>query len=190
MVWDDGVDIKKESIWDEGVERPDSIQQRVFEMCRDEGFELIFNDDDPGEAADLVCMRRDVNKIRIRLVHCKFSGEPTPGVRLDDVVEVASQAVRSARWRHSFEDLCKHIEHRERVLFGKPEGFRYLQGDRSLLNTFKAEGRFRELEYEVICVQPGVTKTRISNGQRMILGAANRYLIQTAELPISVWCSA
>ena len=70
----DKVDITVESIWKKGVERPKSVQAYVAAHYRDEGFEVVFNDDDAGEAADLVCLKEEEESIRIVLTHCKFSG--------------------------------------------------------------------------------------------------------------------
>ena len=54
--WDwTGVDIKKESIWKAGVQRQDSIQWRAAQQFITGDFDVVFDDDSSGEAADLVC---------------------------------------------------------------------------------------------------------------------------------------
>lgn len=58
--WDwSGTDITVESIWKGNVERRDSIQQRTADHYDAGGFRVIFNDDDKGEAADLVCLKEE-----------------------------------------------------------------------------------------------------------------------------------
>jgi hypothetical protein len=75
--WDwRGVDLGKESIWRDGAEREDSIQWRAAQHFIRGDFEIVFDDDGPGEAADLVCLKEEPDHIRLALVHCKFSGGP------------------------------------------------------------------------------------------------------------------
>src|SRR6185437_5737002 len=90
-----GVDLKKESMWKGGTVHTDSIQAYAAQIYIDAGFDVVFDDDASGEAADLVCMKAEDDYIRLVLVHCKFSGKPNPGERVKDVIEVASQAVKS-----------------------------------------------------------------------------------------------
>jgi superfamily II DNA or RNA helicase len=183
-----GVTITEESIWRDGAQRVRSVQGKASELCQANGFDLVFNDDDAGEAADLVCMRLEPARIVVRFVHCKFSHGDAPGARLSDVVEVASQATRCARWKWDFEKLCLHLLHRELALFGKPT--RFIVGDRSVIRRLRAVGRYRRVEFEVICVQPGISRGQITDQQRMVLGAANQFLVQTAEVALRVWCAA
>jgi hypothetical protein len=92
------------------------------------GFDVIFDDDSAGEAADLVCMQEREDHIRLAVVHCKFSGRAEAGERVKDVVEVASQAVRSAWWKWRFKDRGRHVIERERRLRTDGRGTRFLQG--------------------------------------------------------------
>lgn len=124
----DGVDIHVESTWKDGVERPRSVQTRVAEHYVAEGCDVVFNDDDAGEAADLVCLKILDETIRLTLVHCKFSGKPAPGERVKDVVEVASQAIRSATWRGNFDRLHRHMIARSRLVGnGNPSRSRFVK---------------------------------------------------------------
>jgi len=86
-----GVDITKESQHDE--KRADSVQFRVIELLkRQGGYEVIFDDDGAGEAADVVGIRLDDKHspkvIYVELYHCKFSLKPEPGARVDDLYVV------------------------------------------------------------------------------------------------------
>ncbi len=90
-------------------------------------FDVVFDDDSAGEAADLVCLKEEDNVIRLAMIHCKFSGAATKGERIKDVVEVCSQAVRSAKWKWRFADLCRHLLGREElfhVLLASSRGMR------------------------------------------------------------------
>ena len=88
------------------------IQWTIADEYIKAGYAIVFDDDDSGEAADLICMKLEADAIRLILVHCKFSGGKTPGERVKDVVEVSSQAVRSARWVGKFAQLCAHMRAR------------------------------------------------------------------------------
>jgi hypothetical protein len=109
-----GVNITKESIWKDGAQRTNSIQGRTAEQFVSGGFDIVFDDDDAGEAADLVCFKDEPDHIRLALIHCKFTTKSTAGERIKDVVEVSSQAVRSAKWKWKFKDLCRHLNDREK----------------------------------------------------------------------------
>src|SRR5205823_6746936 len=117
-----------ESIWKDGKQRSDSVQQHAADHYRNGGFQLVFNDDDKGEAADLICLKEETDRLRLALVHCKFSGKSDPGARVKDVVEVCSQAVRSAKWQWRFRELCRHIVVRERKLRTAARPTRFIYG--------------------------------------------------------------
>ena len=123
-----GVDIRKESLWKDGAERQDSIQGYVARRYVDAGFNIVFDDDASGEAADLICLKEEDDHIRLALVHCKFAGGQSPGERVKDVVEVCSQAVRCAKWNGRFPHLCRHIRNRNETLASEGRVDRYIAG--------------------------------------------------------------
>lgn len=188
--WDwDGVDIKKESIWKNGAERHDSIQWKVAQSYQDRGFDIIFDDDNAGEAADLVCLNEEDDYIQLALVHCKFSVSQDPGERIKDVVEVCSQAIRSAKWKWKFQDLCRHIISRERRLTSAVRPTRFLEGTSSVLNKFIKLSKFKEVRAEIIIVQPGVSLATITPDQTILLAATYSYLKETIGVELELVCS-
>jgi hypothetical protein len=161
-IWNwDGVDLQKESIWKQNVEREDSIQWRVAQQYINGEFDVVFNDDAKGEAADLVCLKEEEDCIRLALVHCKFTGGKSPGERVGDVVEVCSQAIRSTKWKWKwkFKDLCRHILEREKRLSRVVGVSRFLAGEASDMNRFVRLSRFKEIKPEIVIVQPGLSGT-------------------------------
>ena len=105
----DGVDIKVES---QGYDkRPDSIQRKVIDQTAagiwGQEYDIVFDDDDPGEAADVVGIRIDGSRLYVHLIHCKFSKERAPGARIGDLYEVCGQAQKSIRWRSRPVDLLR-----------------------------------------------------------------------------------
>lgn len=190
-VWDwSTVDITKESIWKGGAQREDSIQWHAAQQFMQGGFEVIFDDDAAGEAADLICFKEEEDYIRLALVHCKFSGGADAGERVKDVVEVGSQAVRSSKWKWKFKDLCRHVIDREKRLTNDVRQTRFLAGRPSDMNKYVKMSRFKEIRPEIIIVQPGLSKDSHTSDQTAVLAAAHSYLKETIGVNLDVVCSS
>lgn len=189
-VWDwDGVDFTKESMWKTGIQREDSIQWRAAKQFIDGGFEVVFDDDASGEAADLVCLKEENDHIRLALVHCKFTTGKTAGERVKDVVEVSSQAIRSAKWKWKFKDLCGHVLEREKRFSSADRPTRFLTGQPSDMNKFVKISRFKEIRPEILIVQPGLSYTGHTTDQTAVLAAAASYLKETVGIDLDVICN-
>jgi hypothetical protein len=189
-IWDwSGVDVTKESIWKNGQERRDSIQWRAAKHFIDGGFDVVFDDDSPGESADLVCLKEEPDYIRLVLIHCKFTRDSS-GARVADVVEVCSQAVRSAKWKWKFKDLCRHVLLRDKRLAKAGRATRFLCGSAAALNKFVKISRFKELRPEIVIAQPGLSRDKHTADQIAILASAHSYLKQTVGIDLDVICSA
>lgn len=189
-VWDwQGVDITKESMWKDGAIRQDSIQWKAANHYTAGGFDVVFDDDGAGEAADLVCLKEEADRIRLALVHCKFAGGRAAGERVKDIVEVCSQAVRSAKWKWRFADLGKHVLRREEKLANPARATRFVAGDIGTLNAILKASRFKPVEAEVLVVQPGLSFAARTPDQKMVLAAAMTYLKETIGCDMDVICS-
>lgn len=186
-VWDwQGTDIRKESLWKDGAERHDSIQWKAARHYLDANCDVVFDDDTKGEAGDLVCLKEETDYIRLTLVHCKFTRGNTAGERIKDVQEVCAQAVRSAKWKGQFRDLCKHVIGREKRLAIPARATRFLRGDSSAMNRLAKASRFKEVRLEVVIVQPGLSKNDHTTEQAIVLGAADSYLKQTVDVELDL----
>lgn len=189
-VWDwTETNIHEESIWKSGVKREHSIQGRVADFYREGGFDVIFDDDESGEAADLVCLKEEDDHIRLALVHCKFTTGTAGGERVDDVVAVSSQAVRSARWKWRFRDLCRHVIGREKRLAKDYRPTRFLKGDVRELNQIVRSSRFKDVRAEIVIVQPGLSRSKCTADQSAVLAAAAAFLSDTVAVNLDVICS-
>lgn len=107
-----GVDIRVESM---GPTRlPHSVQHYMsLHLSAQQHFDVLLDDDGPGEAADLVGITSDEVDITVTLVHCKYSSEETPGARVGDLYEVCGQAARGAKWReYGIEALLRRLDRR------------------------------------------------------------------------------
>ena len=77
-----------------------TIQYRAFEMIQDE-FPLIFNDDGPGEAGDLVAFREiSADEIALCLVHCKNAIDGKVSRDIRNLYTVCGQAQKSITVKH------------------------------------------------------------------------------------------
>ncbi len=188
--WDwTGVDVTAESMWKAGKKRPSSIQGHVATKYQSGGFTIVFDDDAKGEAADLVCLKEEGDKLRLALVHCKFSGDEDAGVRVGDVVEVCSQAIRSAKWKWRFRELVRHIIFREKRLAKSYRSTRFLSGNTKEINRFLQLSRFKELEVEIVIAQPGLSRENCTTEQTAVLAAADSFLLDTVGVKLSIICS-
>lgn len=187
--WDwAGTDITKESIWKDNAMRTNSVQWAAAQKMIADGFDVVFDDDGPGEAADLICIKEEDDFIRVAFVHCKFSGAGVAGARIKDIVEVSSQAIRSARWAGKFKELCRHLINRSDGR-STPGRIFTLQGSLGDINRFARAARLKEVRPEIVIVQPGVSANGITNEQSMVLGAAANYIKETIGVNLLIICS-
>jgi hypothetical protein len=186
--WKD-VDHKKETMWKDGAVRKDSIQWHVAQHYLEENFDVVFDDDDSGEAADLVCLKVNEDAIRMALVHCKFSGGSTPGERVKDVIEVSSQALRSARWVGKFPQLVQHLKARNEPAKRSGRPTRFLKGDTTDLNRIIKLHRFRPIETEILIAQPGLSEAKRTQAQSTVLAAGLTYVKETVGVNMTIICS-
>lgn len=168
-----GVNIKVES---QGKHRrKDSIQFFMSRYLSEyQTFDVLIDDDGPGEAADLVGIRIDGNNLHVTLVHCKYSSSPTPGARLSDLYEVCGQAMRGARWRdHAALPLLEHLNRRA-INFKQRTGVsRFEVGTPEVLFKIRQKAPHLFPRFTTIIAQPGLSIASSSPEQlRLISGAA------------------
>lgn len=130
--WDwAGVDLTKEA--QRQQKRPDSIQRRVIEnlltVDGNQRFDVVFDDDESGEAADVIAIRSDADRLIVRLYHCKFSKETAAGSRVKNLYEVCGQAQRSVYWKGQPAELIEHMLHREAKRLSRGGVSRFERGD-------------------------------------------------------------
>jgi len=181
-----GTNIRRES---QGVTKDqESIQYKVIQKLIADDSEIVVNDDGSGEAADIVAVRvveteGGDNYVEIDLYHCKFSSEDTPGARLKDLYEVSGQAQRSSYWRENPSRLFSHLMRRDPMRENGQEVSRFEKGDKNVLQKISRMSEIIESRMNIYIVQPGISKARISEEQKKLLGVTENYLTETYELP-------
>lgn len=194
QTWDwTGTDITKES--QTYHKHEDSIQHRVIrELLRedhDPRYDIVFDDDDSGEAADVVAIAVVRDELVVHFFHCKFSSEDYAGARVEDLYEVCGQAQRSAFWRPHFRVLADHMKRRDADRNKSHLVSRFERGDLAELSNLRRRAEMLEPRFKAYVVQPGLSKTKLEksptkNNQLELLGATELYLKETFELEFGV----
>lgn len=178
--WDwTGVPLNRESIHKAGDRK--TIQYRAFETIRDD-FDLIFNDDGSGEAADLVCLKEvDEKTILLCLVHCKGAHEGRVSADIRNFYTVCGQAQKSIAVKHGGVQTLYHDLKRRHELWAREGASRFLKGDMKTLSYFKEKARRAKLEFEVILVQPGASAQTVSSDALKLLATTELFLKKTTD---------
>ncbi|MBJ6368578.1 DEAD/DEAH box helicase [Snuella sedimenti] len=183
-----GVNITIESQYDKTktILRKDSIQYvMINELKNDSNYQVVFDDDDKNEVSDIIAIKYydDYSKLVVDLYHCKFSLKDKAGARLKDLYEVCGQAQRSFHWKHNMRNLIEHIKKREAHRLKNSKPSRFEKGGNEELQTIinMVESGMSKIVFNVIIVQPGISKKIISDEQLSLLGATDMLLKNTGN---------
>ncbi|WP_327009761.1 DEAD/DEAH box helicase family protein [Dactylosporangium sp. NBC_01737] len=169
----------------------DSIQYRAIAELKQESWDVLIDDDGAGEIADIVAMRLESDVLLVRLIHCKYSHEDTPGARVADLYEVCGQAQKSIMWRRS--DLLpffRTLADRARKKFQREGVSPFEIGDFRTLHMLQEKGMVLRRKVEIVIAQPGLSAAKASTQQLDLLASTQAYLKTTINAPLTVWCSA
>ncbi len=188
--WDwTGTNIKKES--QKLEKRPDSIQRRVIlELLKDEEYSIVFDDDDSGEAADIIAIKEHKDYFSVDLFHLKFSKDVYVGSRIDDLYTVCGQSQRSGIWQNPKTEIIKHMRDREVKRKQMSTVSRFERGDINTLFHLQNQQRNKAFLFSVAAVQPGLSKAKITDSQLLLLGTTEMYLMQAYKVPFRLIVSA
>ena len=174
--WDEpNADITKEA---EGAPKGKvTIQEAIKEhLLQGEQYSHIFFDHGPGEIADFLTFRPEGSFIKVELYHCKAMKGKQYNSSVEDVYEVAQQAVKSTVWIKSKTALLTKIQAR---IKGSRTSI-FLRGD---LKTLKALLQSQKaMETMIYIVQPAVSKeTTMNEPFGKVLSAAAFYIRHTGR---------
>ncbi|WP_371174027.1 DEAD/DEAH box helicase [Buchananella felis] len=186
MDWS-GVNIKSES---QGAQRdPATIQHRAIHvLSAQEDWEIVLDDDGPGELADIVLLRRTDDGLDVLLAHCKHSSKSVPGARIEDLYDVCGQSVKMNRAK-SMPELLTHRLFRREQNRQKKGNSGLIVGNIETLGNIVREARYRFLQVTVAIIQPGMSKSGVSEDMRALLGATDRFLAETYGMKLRVIAS-
>lgn len=193
-----GVEITSES---EGLDRQNkkSIQYHLINELQKKTYDVIYNDDDKGETADIVTLKINdsTNQVGIELYHCKLSSRSSPGCRLNDLYVVLGQAQKNTRWlddSHLF--IRRLIEREQRVNKSHPGLTRLRKGS---LADLEVISRKVKNDYSttvtIYVVQPGFSKAKFeskaeeSNEIERLFAVTEDFIKATKQGDFYVLCS-
>jgi superfamily II DNA or RNA helicase len=178
----DGIPLNKESMHRDRDEA--TIQYRTYDQLKGE-FDLIFNDDGSGEAADLVCLKDvDDTTIRLTLVHCKGAHKGKVSQDIRNFYTVCGQAQKSITAKHAGIPTLYHDLKRRNEQWMRSGHQRFLKGDMKLLTYFKDKARKSTLQFEVILVQPGASIASITDDALRLIATTELYLFKTTQATV------
>lgn len=177
IVWDWGdTRIEKESMGKNA--ELDCVQGFTFKKIEDT-YQIVFNDDDAGEIADLIGINEKDGVIFVDFYHCKYcpskQGVAKAGGRVEDTYVVSGQTSRSVKWLHQGEQLFSQIIARYQRSIDK--GFdRVLKGKISDIDILKRKCRDLELVMGFFIVQPAISEKALTDEQLTVLGTSYTYI--------------
>ena len=191
-IWDwTDVNIKEESQGEQ--KRTGNIQHKVITVLLNQDYDIIFDDDSSGEAADLITVKVDdiAEKIDVELFHLKYSLEETAGARISDLYEVCGQAQKSVFWKGKggFE-LFKHMIERESRRVSSGKNTRFEKGKIEDIALIKEKSkRFYKTDFKIYIVQPGLSARGASEQQLELLAVTENHLLETYRINLEVIAS-
>ncbi len=182
-----GIKIKKES---QGkIKQNDTIQYRAIEELKKKKYNVIFDDDGPGEAADIICVRDCKKSINVEFYHCKFSLEETPGARIADFYTVCGQAQKSINWKEKPTELFDHLLRRDAIWKEENGISRFEKGTAEELLKIKEMTREVPINLSIFIIQPGLSRSIATNNILRLLSVTDNYLKGTYQLDFGVIAS-
>lgn len=183
--WDwTGIPLNQESMNKTGDQ--DTIQFRTSQILNPE-YDVIFNDDGKGEAADLVCLKDvDENTIRMCLVHCKGAHEARVSQDIRNFYVVCGQAQKSITAKHAgLPTLYRDLKRRQET-WVRQGANRFIKGDMKKLSYFKEKARRAKIEFEMVLVQPGGSIATVTDDILRLLATTELYLLKTTQAKLRV----
>ncbi len=183
----DGVDTSKESqrVYPKVV---DSIQYHVIQKLLKGDYDIIYDDDNSGEIADIITIKELENKIKIELYHLKYAKKGVVSKRIDNLYEVCGQAQKSIHWKHKEgNEFFEHLLRRETKFENGNSCSRIEKGDVQKLIYFSQIAKRRyPVEYEIYIIQPGLCPDIATDDQLTLLGVTDNFIKEFSAINVKV----
>ncbi|MBC6609095.1 DEAD/DEAH box helicase family protein [Hymenobacter sp. BT188] len=144
-------------------------------------YDVVLYDHGSGETADFVLFKDTGKLITVELVHCKATKATKAGERVGDVYEVCSQVTKSIKWTEEPRALLKNLKRRFRK-----DASRFVIGDASIFDTIEDRIQAVGSIYTITLVQPGISKSKLTQTTGNVLAAANDYIVHNNCEPMKV----
>ncbi len=186
--WEEnGVDIECE------IDNPShgkiSIQEFLNKYLSGKEYDFLYYDHGTGEIADFIAAKEHDKRIVLQFYHCKGSGGEKSGDRVNDVYEVCGQVIKSSMWT-DLKKLKRKLKARMITHENSSDNpNNYIRDSYDKFLEVLASGETKMFEFEIILVQPGITKSRLSEKISSVIAAADDFCVNQGYLPIRVFCS-
>lgn len=183
----ENTDISIESQKKEKIEN--SIQYHMIQKLKSSGdYDIIFNDDGPGEISDIIALKETEKDVIFELYHCKYSKEPIPGGRIGDLYEVCGQCQKSVKWVANISNTFQQILNRESK--AKLKGYTRIElGNIEKIYKYNNMIKVKKVKAKIFIVQPGVDSKQITENMKYLLSCTQSYLVETYSIPLFMICS-
>lgn len=168
--------------------KTDSIQYHVIQELLKGDYDIIYDDDNAGEIADVITIKQANNEIQIGLYHLKYAQGGEVSGKISNFYEVCGQAQKSSNWKYKeAEELIDHMLRRETKREGANECSRIQKGDMdTLLKLLRLAKKKIPVSYDIYIVQPGASKAGVSDEILTLLGVTDSYLKDKAGIDLQV----
>ncbi len=185
---DDGIDWSINNVdIDNEVNGDRSIHHYFKNHLGNSGYPFVYYDHGTGEIADFISAELDDDEVLIKLYHCKGSGTQNPGNRVDDLYEVIGQGIKSL----SYTNHSRLLQKLQKRQHGKVLNNGLCSDSYTQLRDFINNNRGLKVSFQIILVQPGITKGGIEDRISLLLSATNSNIRNTNNCrDIKVYTSA
>lgn len=152
----------------------DSIHDYLKTYLSGLALPFTYYDHGTGEIADFITGEVTSDEILIKLYHCKGSSAPAPGNRVNDIYEVIGQGIKSLTYTYQAR-LITRLQQRQlgKTLAGScSDGF-------TILRDLITGNRGMRVSFQIVIVQPGITKRGIEERISLLLSSANTNIRNT-----------
>lgn len=164
-----------------------SIQYYCIERFIKEDWDIIFNDDNSGEIADILLIRDEENQILVQMHHLKFASDGKISNEIKNLYEVCGQAQKSLLWRHKErnEDIFDRMLKREKKKNKKGQS-RLRKGTIEDVEHLLALSKLKPLKFEIFIVQPSISKQDVTQPILGLLGVTANHLKKVGGIDLQV----
>ena len=166
----------------------DSIQYSLIQRLLKGDYDIVYDDDNSGEIADVITIKEDIGFVKVELYHLKFAKGGCVSGRIDNLYEVCGQAQKSIRWK--FKDgneFFDHLLRREEKSWKGHTCSRIERGSKEKLIYFsQITKRKHPIKFDIIIIQPGISPDVASDEQLSLLSVADNYIKEIADINLRV----
>lgn len=145
--------------------------------------DVLIYDHRSGEVADYIAISETDDAVTCRLAHCKASGKPNAGCRVDDAYEIAGQIVKCLHYGRQPAALG-------RKLVSRTSGnSTFVRGSTPVLERIMRTAEQKQFVFRICLVQPGISMSKLNDQVSDVFAAASDYIQTHTGYPPTFWLS-